>query len=105
MFNHNFFSNVTKKEFWEILNYYTNGVNKKEDEKIIVYFKNIFNLCSLENVLYIFDNKDIKMNYPNDFMIKLFNIYFSSFNNINAEKNIFEKIKIEEIINNIITND
>ena len=105
MFNNKIFISETKKEFWEILNYYTNGVNKKEDEKIIVYFKNIFNLCSLENVLYIFDNKDIKMNYPNDFMIKLFNIYFSSFNNINAEKNIFEKIKIEEIINNIITND
>ena len=105
MFNHNFFSNVTKKEFWEILNYYTNGSNKNEDEKIIIYFKYLFNISSLENILFIFNNDDIKVNYPDDFMIKLFNIYYSSFINLLPEKNIFKNNYMLNIINTIITND
>ena len=105
MFNHELFTIETKKEFWEILNYYTNGTNKNEDEKIIVYFKYLFNISSLENILFIFNNDDIKVNYPNDFMIKLFNIYYTSFMNLLPEKNIFQNNFMLNIINTIITNE
>ena len=105
MFNKKIFTSETKNEFWEILNHYTNGINKKEDGKIITYFKHLFNISSLENILFIFDKSDIKVNYPIDFMIKLFNLYLSSFMNLIPEKNIFENKYIEDIINTIITND
>ena len=103
MLNKNIFTSETKKEFWEILNNYLNGVNKKEDEKIITYFKFLFNICSLEQILFIFNNE--KKEYSMDFIIKLYNIYNSSFGKLNAEKNIFNIKETEDIINKIILND
>ena len=105
MLNKNIFTPETKKEFWEIINFYTNGTNKKEDEKIITYFKFLFNICSLEQILFIFDIKDLKMQFHIDFVSKLFNIYISSFGNLKPEKNIFTKKYCEDIINKIFNND
>ena len=103
MLNKNIFTSETKKEFWEILNNYLKGVNKKEDEKIITYFKFLFNICSLEQILFIFN--DEKKEFSMDFIIKLYNIYNSSFGKLNAEKNIFNIKETEDIINKIILND
>ena len=103
MLNKNMFTSETKKELWEIMNLYTNGANKKEDEKIITFFKLLFNICSLEQILLIFDKNDIEFHI--DFVSKLFNIYISSFSNLKAEKNIFDKNYIVDIINKIFEND
>ena len=105
MLNKNIFTSETKKEFWEILNIYTNGANKKEDEKIITYFKFLFNICSLEQILNIFDIKDLNIEFHIDFVSKLFNLYSSSFSNLKPEKNIFEKKYCIDIINKIFEND
>lgn len=103
MLNKNIFTSETKKEFWEIMNLYTNGANKKGDEKIINFFKLLFNICSLEQILYIFDKNDIEFHI--DFVSKLFDIYISNFSNLKAEKNIFDKNYIENIISKIFEND
>ena len=104
MLNHKLFNSQTKKEFWSILNYYTNGANKKEDEKILGFFKFLFHICCLEDILFIFDKSDLDVKFPFDFRVKLY-LYFSSFENLYQEKNIFENKNTEDIINTIITND
>ena len=104
MFNNNLFNLETKKEFWEIMNYYSNGINKKEDEKIIMFFKYLFNICSLENLLLIFGEINLEQN-PIDFTVKLYNFYLTNFINIKSDKNILEINSTQNLINEIMTND
>ena len=105
MLNNKLFNSQTKKEFWDILNYYTNGANKKEDEKILGFFKFLFHICSLEDILFIFDISDLDIKLPFDFMVKLYNLYNLSFGGLYPDKTIFENKNTENIINTIITND
>ena len=67
MINKNIFNEETKKEFWLVMNYYTNGVNKKNDEKIISFFNFIFTNCSLQNLIFIFKDS----NYTEYSLIKI----------------------------------
>ena len=93
-----------RKELWDVMKYYTNGVNKKEDEKVISFFNFIFSNCSLNNIIFIF--KDSKFfEYPIDFVSKLYNLYLNSFSKYKNEENIFSKEETNKLINKIISND
>ena len=104
MINNNIFDEETKKEFWKIMNYYTNGVNKKIDEKIISFFNFIFTNCSLQNIIFIFKDSNYA-EYSLDFVSKLYNLYLQSFSKYKNEPNIFKKEKTNELINKIISKD
>ena len=104
MLNKKLFNEETKKEFWNILQLYTNGVNKKEDEKIISFFNFIFINSSSENIKYIFKDSNFADNSI-DFVSRLYNLYMQSFSKLINESNIFTKEQTNELINKIISND
>ena len=101
MMNNNLFEIKAKVEFLEILNYYSNGSNKNEDGKIISYFTYLFQFCSLEKILYVFN----EVEFPFDFSVKLYNTYLIYFESLKPEKNIFDIKLTKDLINKIITND
>jgi len=104
MINKNIFNEETKKEFWLVMNYYTNGVNKKNDEKIISFFNFIFTNCSLQNLIFIFKDSNYT-EYSLDFVSKLYNLYLQSFSKYKNEQSIFNKDKTNELINKILSKD
>ena len=104
MLNNNLFNDETKKEFWSIMSFYTNGTNKKEDEKIISFFNFIFSNCSYNDILIIFKDSNYA-EYSIDFVSKLYNLYIQSFSKLKGEKSIFDKSKTNELINIIMSND
>jgi hypothetical protein len=104
MLNKKLFNEETKKEFWKILQFYTNGVNKKEDEKIISFFNFIFINSSSENIKFIFKDSNFADNSI-DFVSRLYNLYIQSFRKLINESNIFTKEQTSQLINKIISND
>ena len=104
MLNNKLFNDETKKEFWKIMSYYTNGTNKKEDEKIISFFNFIFSNCSYNDIILIFKDSNYT-EYSIDFVSKLYNLYLQSFSKLKSEESIFDKNKTNELINIIISSD
>ena len=104
MLSKNILNEETKKEMWEIMNYYTNGSNKKDDEKIISFFNFIFSSFSLENIIFLFKDSNYE-EYSIDFVSKLYNLYIQYFIKIGIEKTIFLKDKTNQLINTIISNE
>lgn len=104
MINKGTFTEDLRKEFWDVMKYYTNGGNKKEDEKIISFFNFFFTNCSLNSIIFIFKDSHY-YEYPIDFVSKLYNLYLNSFSKFKNEQNIFNKEETNKLINNIISND
>ena len=105
MLNRNIYTSETKKEFLEIIKLYSNGTNKKDDQKITTFFKFLFNICSLEQIIFIFDKNDINIEFPFDLEVKLYNLYNASFSKLIPEKSIFEIKKTKNIIEKIFKHD
>ena len=105
MLNRNIYTSETKKEFLEIIKLYSNGTNKKDDQKITTFFKFLFNICSLEQIILIFDKNDINIEFPFDLEVKLYNLYNASFSKLIPEKSIFEIKKTKNIIEKIFQQD
>ena len=104
MLSNNKFNEEIKKEFWNIMKYYTNGTNKKDDEKILSFFNFIFTNCCYKDILFIFKDSNYD-EYSLDFVSKLYNFYLQSFSKLKNESSIFTKEKTNELINKIISND
>jgi hypothetical protein len=98
------FNEEMRKDFWDVMKYYTNGVNKKEDEKIISFFNFIFSNCSLNDIIFIFKDSNFHQ-YSIDFVSKLYNLYLTSFSKYKNDQNIFSKEETNKLINTIISND
>ena len=104
MINKKIFNEEIRKEFWNIMKYYTNGSNKKEDEKVISFFNFVFINSSLQTINFIFKDSNYT-EYSIDFVSKLYNLYIQSFSKFKNESSIFNIEKTNELINKIISND